>query len=128
MERRWTSWDTWEDYKSNFYGSVTGDWQRDNTLELYASLLRDLPKFEAALQHIVEKWPNSLLHNLTDAGRNRRAYMGQAACALLYRVPHKVSMSGYQLLTQAEKDAADAMAWKYIEIFLRKHGIEDIGE
>lgn len=122
MKRQWTSWEKWEDYKVNFYGGMIDNWQRDDTLELYAGLLRDLPRFEAALKRITSEWKHCLAHNLSHEGMNRLAYLGQAACALLYNVPHKVSMSGYQLLTDAEKIAADAMAQKYLDLWLKSHG------
>jgi hypothetical protein len=121
IPRQYCHFELWEDYRHNFYGGVTDDWERDETLELYASLLRDLPKFEAALQTIVREWPNCLRHNLTNCGLNRIAYLGQCALALVYRVPHKEGRGGYQLLTQDEKDAADAMAKKYLDLWLSEN-------
>lgn len=118
MERIFHSWDKWEDYRHNFYGGVVDDWERDNTLELYASLLRDLPRFEAALKIIISEWKYSCEHNLSNESMNRVAYLGQAACALVYKVPHSNSMGGYNLLTDQEKAAADAMAQKYLDLWL----------
>lgn len=120
MNRIYHPWDKWEDYQSNFYGGVS-DYQKDNTLELYASLLRDLPKFEEALKHIINEWKHSCEHNLSNDSMNRVAYLGQASCALVYKVPHNVSMGGYNLLTLEEQTAADHMAQKYLDIWLRKY-------
>ncbi len=113
-------WHLWEDYAHNFYGGVK-DWKKDETLALYADLLRDLPRFESALQTVIREWRHSNEHNLSNAGLNRVAYLGQCACALLYGVPHKESRGGYQLLTDAEKAAADAMAQKYLDLWLSEH-------
>ena len=120
MNRIYHPWDKWEDYRHNFYGGVS-DYQKDNTLELYASLLRDLPKFEDALRHIIYEWKYSCEHNLSNESMNRVAYLGQASCALTYKVPHNVSMGGYNLLTQDEQQAADAMAQKYLNVWLAKY-------
>lgn len=111
-------WDRWEDYRNNFYGGVTDDYPKDKTLEVYASLLRDLPRFEAALQIIIRDWRYSCEHNLSNEAMNRVAYLGQASCALVYKVPHSVCMGGYNLLSENEKAAADAMAQKYLDIWL----------
>lgn len=119
MRRIFHPWDKWEDYTHNFYGGM-GTYPKDNTLQLYASLLRDLPKFEAALQTIISEWPNSCEHNLSNEAMNRVAYLGQASCALVYKVPHNVSMGGYNLLTDEEKAAADAMAQKYLDLWLER--------
>lgn len=118
MTRIFHSWDKWEDYKHNFYGGVTEEYQKDDTLELYASLLRDTKAFEEALKIIIVDWKHSCEHNLSNQALNRIAYLGQAACALVYKVPHNKSMGGYNLLTDLEKAAADAMALKYLEIWL----------
>ena len=122
MTRIYHSWDKWEDFKHGFYGGM--DYPKNKTLELYVSLLRDLPRFEAALKVITTEWRHSCEHNLTNEAMNRVAYLGQAACALLYHVPHNVSSGGYNLLTLEEQKAADAMAKKYLDAWLEGHNNE----
>ncbi len=120
MKRVFHSWDKWEDYQYNFYGGVS-TYDKDNTLELYANLLRDLPRFEAALKTIVTNWTYSCEHNLTNEAMNRVAYLGQASCALIYKVPHNISMGGYNLLSLDEQKAADALAKKYLNLWLESY-------
>jgi hypothetical protein len=124
MKRIFHPWDKWEDYRHNFYGGVTGDYPKDDGLATYASLLRDLDKFEAALKVITKEWTYSCEHNLTNAALNRVAYLGQASCALVFKVPHSVCMGGYNLLTDEEKAAADALAQKYLDQWLKEHYVE----
>jgi hypothetical protein len=47
--------------------------------------------------------------------------MGQAACALVFKVPSQMSSSGYNLLSPEQQAAADAMAQKYIDIWTERH-------
>jgi hypothetical protein len=124
MNRIHHSWDKWEDYRYNFYGGM-GDYPKDDTKALYASLLKDLPRFEAALKRVINEWPYSCQHNLSNESMNRIAYLGQAACALIYNVPSHVSCGGYNLLSDEEKAAADAMAKKYLDLWLE--GNKDVG-
>lgn len=119
MKRIFHSWDKWEDYKHGFYGGL--EYPKDNTLELYASLLKDLTKFEAALKIIVSSWVYSCEHNLSNENMNRIAYLGQASCALIYNVPHNISMSGYNLLTKEEQESADKLAETYLNLWLEKY-------
>ena len=121
MKRIFHSYEKWEDFKVGFYGGV--DYKNDNTLELYASLLKDLPSFEGALQYIITNWKYSCEHNLSNEGMNRVAYLGQASCALLYNVPNSVSMGGYNLLNKEEQIAADAMAQKYLNKWLEANNV-----
>ncbi len=106
----------WEDFTANFYGGVRQDFPKDDTLQLYASLLKDLPKFESALQTITGTWHFACEHNLSNKAMNRVAYLGQAACAVVYGVPHQMSMGGYNLLSESERADADAMAQKYVDL------------
>jgi hypothetical protein len=120
MTRIFHPYDKWEDYRHNFYGGLM-EYQKDNTLELYASLLKDLKKFEGALQIIIRDWKYSCEHNLSNENMNRIAYLGQASCALVYQVPHNISMGGYNLLSLEEQKAADAMAQKYLNLWLEQY-------
>lgn len=122
MDRIWHPYHLWEDYQNNFYGGVVDDYPKDNTLELYASLLKDTSRFEDALKIIISQWTYSCEHNLSNRSLNRVAYLGQAACALIYKVPHTVSMGGYNLLSEQEKMAADTMASKYLTQWLDSNG------
>jgi hypothetical protein len=114
MKRVYHPWNMWEDHQHNFYG---GQEYPKNATEVYASLLKDLPRFESALTVIVNSWPYSCEHNLTNTAMNRIAYLGQASCALVYNVPSSVSMGGYNLLTKDEQIAADALAKKYLDLW-----------
>ena len=120
MNRIFHPYDKWECFRYNFHGGMS-DYQKDDTLGLYAGLLKDLSKFEAALQVIIRDWPNSCEHNLTNENMNRIAWLGQASCALIYQVPSSVSMGGYNLLTSEEQKAADAMADKYLNLWLEQY-------
>lgn len=119
MMRIYHPWNKWECYKHGFYGGM--EYQKDDTLHLYADLLKDLPKFEGALKTIISEWHYSCEHNLSNEGMNRIAWLGQASCALLYNVPNSVSMGGYNLLSLEEQEAVDAMAQKYLNLWLEQY-------
>lgn len=119
MTRVYHPWSKWEDFRYGFHGGV--EYPKDNTLDLYASLLKDLPKFEAALKIIISEWQYSCEHNLTNEAMNRIAYLGQASCAFIYGVPASISMGGYNLLTKEEQKAADNMAEKYLNLWLERY-------
>lgn len=119
MTRVYHPWSKWEDFRHGFYGGK--DYPKDGTLELYAGLLRDTTRFETALKTIISEWKYSCEHNLTNEAMNRIAYLGQASCALVYNVPHNVCMGGFNLLTSDEQIAANALAEKYLNLWLEKH-------
>lgn len=122
MKRIFHPYDKWEDFRHGFFGGK--EYPKDDTLELYASLLKDLPKFEKALQTIISEWKYSCEHNLSNEAMNRVAYLGQASCALVYNVPHNVSMGGYNLLSSEEQKAADQMAQKYLDLWIKEYYVD----
>lgn len=127
MNRIYHPWNVWEDYKFNFYGGMPDGYTKAKTTELYASLLRDTARFEEALKVIISTWKYSCEQNLSNESMNRVAYLGQAACALVYKVPSNLSSSGYNLLSDEEKASADAMAQKYLDLWLSLNdkGVKD---
>jgi len=120
MIRIFHPWDKWEDYKHNFYGGIC-EYGHDRTLETCALLLKDLSKFETALKIIINEWQYSCEHNLTNENMNRIAYLGQAANALINKVPYNISMGSYNLLSLKEQQAADSLAKKYLNLWLERH-------
>lgn len=124
MTRIQHPWNKWEDYRSNFYGGIVDIPKKDVCLEKYAALLIDLDRFERALNQIITEWVYSCEHNLTNKNLNRVAYMGQAACALEFNIPHYVSCSGYNLLTPDQQAKADEMAQFYIDLWTENHNMK----
>ncbi len=124
MKRIYHPWHKWECFKYNFYGNEPTPKEFKGP-EKYAEFLKDIPKFESALKQILEKWKHSLEHNLSNTEMNRVAYMGQAAMAYVYNVPHNISCSGYNLLTDLEKSEADAKAQEYITLWETENGFTE---
>ncbi len=120
MKRIFHPWTKWECYRHNFYGGVM-EYTKDNSHRLYAGVLKDTSKFEAALQVIIRDWHYSCEHNLTNESMNRIAWLGQAACALVHNIPNNLAMGGYNILTNDQKTAADKMADKYLNLWLKGH-------
>jgi hypothetical protein len=127
MKRIFHPWDKWEDFRYNFYGTTAG-FKKTEVVKQYAQFLRDIPAFDKALNTILNEWPYSMEHNLSNESMNRIAYLGQAAMALVYKVPHDISCGGYNLLTQEEKNAADAKAQEYLNKWIAsREDVRNVG-
>lgn len=96
----------------------TGDKHHDGR-ERYAQFLRDTPFFTAAILRVFEEWPKSCEHFLTNASLNRVAWLGQASMSIATGVPRD-HRSGFMLLTEAERNEANATAELEIARWLRK--------
>lgn len=119
MKRIFHTFDAWECYPAGFYENRPKDSSlTDNQCrEEYATFLRDVPRFEAAMEGVLRDWPNSTEHYLSNERMNRIAWLGQAAMCYATGIPARYS-GGYQLLTEAEKLAANTAALTYLNKWL----------
>jgi len=112
------TWDKWECFSSGFYEEKLSNGMTQNEgEEKYRIFLSDLDAFEGALNVVISSWPNSCEHYLTNDRMNRIAWLGQAAVAQALHIP-SFCRGGYNLLTEPQKIAADAMALRYLNLWL----------
>lgn len=85
----------------------------------YAEFLRDTPKFEVALSQVLESWPLSCEHFLSNEGINRIAWLGQASMFIATGVPERYR-AGFMLLSVEEKRLANATAKRALDAWISK--------
>jgi ParB-like chromosome segregation protein Spo0J len=119
------TWDKWECFKAGFYAERPKDMTQDEGEEKYREFLADPQKFESALDSITARWTYSCEHYLTNDRMNRIAWLGQASVAFALGIP-SVCRGGYHRLTQEQREAADALALKYLNAWLVGRGKEPI--
>jgi len=86
----------------------------DEARTAYAGFLRDTPRFKASLRRVVDEWPKSCEHFLTNEKMNRVAWLGQAAMAMDTGVSRK-HRAGFMLLNQEERATANATAQEALD-------------
>lgn len=122
------TWDKWEAFAAGFFDSTPSN--RSLTDEqckvLYAQFLRDIPRFQAAMDGVLRDWPHSTEHNLTNDRMNRIAWLGQAAMCWETGVP-AAFCNGYAHLTPAEQEAANLAALGHLNKFLAARGWPILG-
>lgn len=122
MKRIFHTWEKWECYPAGFYEDHCPDGlTQEQGEERYREFLSDLTAFEAALEAIISNWKHSCEHYLTNDKMNRIAWLGQAAMAYAHHIPSSCR-GGYNRLTDEQKQAADALALKYLNKWLVAHG------
>lgn len=126
MKRIFHTWDKWECYPAGFYENRPPvDLTDEQALTEYGTFLRDIPTFKAALERVLQEWPNSCEHYLSNERMNRIAWLGQAAACIHSRVPSRFR-GGYNRLTGEEKRAADLAALDALNAWLAGVGEEPL--
>ena len=74
-KRFYADYRTWEDYQNGMWGKEVKIEQAEKSKQLLQEPLE-------AMQRVISEWPISTKHNLSNAGSNRKSWVGQAACCL----------------------------------------------
>ncbi len=117
--------DKWECYKAGFYDSSKPGMTKDEAQEAYREFLADPKRFEAGLKIVIKEWKHSCEHYLTNGAMNRIAWMGQAAACAAINIPAEFR-GGFNLLTQEQQLAANRLALKYLNKWLKANGREKV--
>jgi hypothetical protein len=62
------------------------------------------------MKRVVDTWPFSVEHNLTNTGMNRRAWVGHAAASLAIGAPEYITRQAWWMLTEDQRRKANRRA------------------
>jgi len=115
----------WECVAGGMYeGQAPAPLTPDEAREQYKLFLSNLDRFESVLNKVLSDWPISCEQFLSNENVNRIAWLGQSSMCLETRVP-SLFCGGFRLLSVEQQIAANAMALKYLNIWLRSQGEND---
>lgn len=109
MKRVYHHFEKWEDWRDGLYRQ-TVERADEIMVERAARLLRSPFALRPAMLHVAENWTCAAEQNMTNASRNRQAWLGQAACCYVVGAPEDLTKQAWHRLTTAEQDAANAIA------------------
>lgn len=110
-------YEKWECYANGFYATGWPGRSKDECETIYARFLADDEAFRKALDGVISEWKHSCEHYLTNNAMNRIAYLGQAAACYAHGLP-SVYCGGFNILTEEQKDIANATALEYLNKWL----------
>lgn len=106
----------WEDWQHGMWAKSTIE---DELLAYAIWFTGDHVRYGIAMMRVVNEWPYTCEHNLTDNGMNQRAFIGRAAVCLELGIPEYIVRSAWWHLTKEQQDLANNEAdkaikyWKY---------------
>lgn len=119
------TFDKWEAVPAGFYAPGLKGRTKDECEAEYGLFLGDLKAFEAGIKQVFKEWPNSCEHNLTNSSMNRIAWIGQAAACAAKGLP-STFRGGFAALPEDKQAAANTLALKYLNIWLKARGIPQV--
>lgn len=116
MERIFHHYSLWEDFHAGMYDeSKEGRAERVKR----ASEILGTPKIcRIAMGKVIEEWPIATEYNLSNAGINRKAWLGQAACSCYAGIHEDETREAWGIMTQSQRVEANRIAAEIIKQWL----------
>lgn len=106
-------WEKWEDYRDGMYAQSHPD--PEGTILESLELLSDHELLYYSMKHVCKEWPYATEHNLTDTSRNRRAWLGQAACCHHHGATEMYTRMAWGSLNEDQQRLANESADRTID-------------
>jgi hypothetical protein len=122
IQRIYHRWEVWECYPAGFFEEHPPEGMTEEDCQnIYAEFLRNLKLFKSCAYRVLNEWPSSTEHNLTNPNMNRIAWIGQSSICIQYGIPSKYR-GGYHLLTLRQQKDADVAALEVINHWMFTRG------
>lgn len=124
IKKLWHHYLKWEDYQNGMYRTLSGE-ERAKLLTRALEFTGNANLYGDWMLEVVERWPISCEQNLSDVHMNRQAWIGHAACCMALGCPEDITREAWWMLTQEQRDEADAKAAFAIELWESIHGSQN---
>lgn len=120
-KRFYADYREWEDYKN-------GMWNKEVRLEFIEKSRTLLTSPLEAMAKVIIDWPISTKHNLSNAGSNRKSWLGQACCCLNHDATEFETRMAWRELTKDEQVEANRCADVVIKHWELKNNFKYVKE
>lgn len=120
----------WEDFKAGMWGKV-GPQDELSMLGHAIEFTGNHELYGQAMLRVIEEWPITCEHNLSNESQNRRAFIGHAAVCLELGIPEYIVRMAWGKLTQEQQDLANKAAdiaigkWEFLQYMNERELIDE---
>lgn len=109
-KRIWHPYWKWEDMQAGMWRLVSAKEEAASYLKEAIAFTGNARLYGDWMLRVVEEWPYSCEHNLTDQSLNKQAWIGHAACCLARGCPEQITRQAWSLLSDEARIAANLRA------------------
>jgi hypothetical protein len=113
MKRIYHPHTKWEDHQAGMYAMTCLN--SHEAVRQCVKLLSNPYLLEPVMRSCAFRWVHSAQVNMTNPGRNRQAWLGQAACCYANGSPEYITKMAWRELTDEQRKAANDVADKIIK-------------
>jgi hypothetical protein len=124
MTQIFIHYEKWEDFHSGMWRKLPKN-EEESFRIIAIKFTGNHILYGAAMIRVVNEWPYTCLHNLSNTSINRKAFIGHAACSLQINCPEYIVRQAWWKLTEEQRIMADEQAEIAINLWeqRRKSGI-----
>jgi len=119
MKRIYHQYNEWEEFHAGMWRDVS----REQDEKYYFEAIEftgDHELYGNWMLKVIDAWPNSCEHNLSDIHINRQAWIGHAACCLAIGCPEHITRRAWHVLSKDQQDKANKKADEAIKAWETK--------
>lgn len=125
MEQKYHPYYEWEDYQSGMYDELKEG--REQRIHLAIILLSNCMTLHKFMGEVTIRWKVATETVFTDNKRNKKSWLGQAACCLFAGVKEDETREAWKYLTDEQRNKANATADKIIKEWVGKYEQSYVG-
>lgn len=117
MERIFHHYSLWEDFHAGMYDESKDG--RSKRVKEAARILGTPTLCREAMEKVVSEWKIAAEYNLSNAGINRKAWLGQAACSCYAGIHEDETREAWGIMTPEQRTEANRIAAEIIRNWLK---------
>jgi len=119
LERIYHPYWKWEDWNNGQFNVEKrySEKQEEELCKKVKELLSDSKEFYKIALKVINEWVFASEHNLTNSSLNKQAWIGQASCCYKYKIPERITILGWKMLSPTQQKEANNVADKIIKIW-----------
>lgn len=121
MKRVYHPYWLWEDYKNGMWNKIPKS-EEDEILNLAIQFTSNYKEYGSAMIEVVECWPYTMEHNLTNPSINYKAFIGHCACCYKFGWPEYLVRLAWRELTTNQQNLANNEADRAYKYWNKKQG------
>ena len=119
IKRIYSRYQDWEDFQNGMYSNDFSNLDAD--LKNAFKILSNSDYFYKKGLEMILSWPVCADYNLSNKSINRKAWIGQATCCYVSKVPEVVTKISWGLLSENEQIMANYKAKLIIDVYEKKY-------
>ena len=116
MERIFHHYQKWEDFHAGMYNESKDG--RAERVAAAAKILGTPSLCRKAMEKVIAEWKIAPEYNLSNAGINRKAWLGQAACSCYAGIHEDETREAWGIMTPEQRTEANRIAAEIIKKWL----------